>query len=86
MIGYLYERTLKEMKNMDLNKILAENMLRFGVKNLSEISRLKLNEQAIATAVEYNLAQMPAILQSTNYKPDPLKYIAIPLRIINSFW
>ncbi len=63
---------------MDLNKILAENMLRFGVKNLSEISRLKLNEQAIATAVEYNLAQMPAILQSTNYKPDPLKYIAIP--------
>ena len=63
---------------MDLNKILAESMLRFGVKNLSETSKLKLNEQAIATAVEYKLAQMPAILQSTNYKPDPLKYIAIP--------
>ena len=62
-----------------MKNILAENMLRFRVKNLSAKSKRKLTEQATTVkALEYNLDQMPAILQSTNYTPDPLKYIAIP--------
>ena len=53
--GYLYERkeTLKEyMKNK-----LAENMLRFGVKNLSESEIKKIAEQAAQVQKEFNEAE-----------------------------
>jgi hypothetical protein len=33
-ISYLYKRNRKGIKNMNLEKLLAENLLRFGVKNL----------------------------------------------------
>lgn len=39
---YLYERTLK---GTNMKNILAENLLRFGVKNLSEADRQKVQEQ-----------------------------------------
>jgi len=61
-----------------MGNILAENMLRFGVKNLSANSKKILVEQSTIKALEYNLDQMPAILQKTNYKPNPLEYISIP--------
>lgn len=63
---------------MSLEKIIAENILRFGVKNLSEKSKKILNEQARVEAIEFNLDEMPAALQRINYTPSPLKYIAIP--------
>jgi hypothetical protein len=43
-VAYLYER--KEFTKESMKNTLAENLLRFGVKNLSESSRKKLIEQA----------------------------------------
>jgi hypothetical protein len=59
---------------MKLEKLLAENMLRFGVKNLDNSAIEKLMEQ---TAREYSLNQLPAELEKINYVPSAANYIAI---------
>jgi hypothetical protein len=76
---YIYiKETSKETNKMNLEKLLAENMLRFGTKNLV-VSNIKpyLAEQQ-AQALEFNLNEMPAALERINYVPTPSKYIAIP--------
>jgi hypothetical protein len=44
---YLYERNLTGIKNMNLEKLLAENMIRFGTKNLSQFQIKKVLKEAL---------------------------------------
>jgi hypothetical protein len=60
---------------MKLEKLLAENMLRFGTKNLlAKHVKPYLMEQGIKV---YSLSQLPAALESSNYVPSPTNYIVI---------
>jgi hypothetical protein len=54
------------MKNMDLNKILAESMLRFGVKNLSAASKQRLIEQAEPISQDIASTTTNSTAKSTN--------------------
>ncbi len=51
---------------MDLNKILAESMLRFGVKNLSAASKQRLREQAETTNQDIASTTTNSTAKSTN--------------------
>ena len=71
---YLYERNLKGILNMNLERLLAENMIRFGVKNLNEQLRKTLLNEAYTpgqtvpvfkgrTAVDVGNVNGPALLK-----------------------
>ena len=54
-----------------MKNILAENMLRFGVKNLSDKSKRKLSEQVVSAnytnlAGTYTMAELPAAMKTYN--------------------
>ena len=44
---YLYERNIKGIKNINLQKLLAEKMIRFGTRNLTEHQVRKILKEQV---------------------------------------
>jgi hypothetical protein len=68
-VAYLYER--KEFTKESMKNILAENLLRFGVKNLSESSRKKLIEQATQEPTGSAATSAPTAAPTDPAAPPP---------------